>query len=114
MLDEVDKRLREHDPVGGQWEVSKSKSAKVWCDASSLAVGVCVEIDNCVVEDASWLRSNNDGAHINRAELDAVIKAINMAIKLKLDFVTIMTDSATVHGWIKSVLANSKRPKVSG
>ena len=65
MLDEVDKRLREHDPVGGQWEVRKSKSGKVWWDASSLAVGVCVEIDNCVVEDASWLRGINDGAHIN-------------------------------------------------
>ena len=46
--------------------------------------------------------------------MDAVIKAINMAIKWKLDFVSIMTYSATVHGWINSVLANSKRPKVSG
>ena len=50
-VDKVDKICQE--PVGGQWKVSKSKSGKVWCEPSSLAIGVCEEIDNCVVEDAS-------------------------------------------------------------
>ncbi|XP_067939885.1 uncharacterized protein [Watersipora subatra] len=113
-LDEIDNSIHRHDPVTGQWKVPASESGKVWCDASSLAIGACVEIDNQIVEDASWLRGVNDGAHINMAELKGVIKAINMAMKWILKNVTILTDSATVFGWVKSVLQDCKRPKVSG
>ncbi|XP_067932885.1 uncharacterized protein [Watersipora subatra] len=98
-LDEIDNSIHRHDPVTGQWKVPASESGKVWCDASSLAIGACVEIDNQIVEDASWLRGVNDGAHINMAELEGVIKAINMAMKWNLKNVTILTDSATVFGW---------------
>lgn len=114
MLDEVSQRVQQHDPVSGEWKVSASQTGKVWCDASSLAIGVCLEIDNHTVEDASWLRDINDGAHINLAELDGVVKAVNMALKWNLKNVTILSDSATVCGWIRSVLTDSKRPKVSG
>ncbi|XP_067940533.1 uncharacterized protein [Watersipora subatra] len=48
------------------------------------------------------------------AELEGVIKAINMAMKWNLKNVTILTDSATIFGWVKSVLQDCKRPKVSG
>ncbi|XP_067932771.1 uncharacterized protein [Watersipora subatra] len=113
-LDEIDNSIHRHDPVTGQWKVPASESGKMWCDASSLAIGACVEIDNQIVEDASWLRGVNDGAHINMAELEGVIKAINMAMKWNLKNVTILTDSATVFGWVKSVLQDCKRPKVSG
>lgn len=34
-----------------------------------------------IVEDAAWLRGKQDTAHINRAELDAVLTGINMAVK---------------------------------
>ncbi|XP_067932922.1 uncharacterized protein [Watersipora subatra] len=37
-----------------------------------------------------------------------------MAMKWNLKNVTILTDSATVFGWVKSVLQDCKRPKVSG
>ncbi|XP_067936809.1 uracil-DNA glycosylase-like [Watersipora subatra] len=47
------------------------------------------------VEDASWLKSMNDGAHINVAEWEAVIKAINMALKWNWHSITILCDSAT-------------------
>jgi hypothetical protein len=113
-LDEVSEKVQQHDPVTGRWGVTASGSGKVWCDASSLAIGVCIDIDNQIVEDACWLRSVNDGAHINVAELEGVIKAINMAIKWKLRDVTIYSDSATVCGWVNSVLNDSKRPRVSG
>ena len=53
----------------------------MWCDASSLAIGAGVEIDNRMVEDAGWLSGVHDGAHINMAELEGVTKAINMAVK---------------------------------
>ena len=114
MLDDVVERVKQHDPVGGQWSVEASHSGKVWCDASSLAIGCCVEIGNQIVEDASWLRNVNDGSHINVAELEGVIKAINMAVKWKLKNVTVLSDSATVCGWVNSVLKDNKRPRVSG
>ena len=114
MLYEMSERVKQHDPVRGQWSVKSSQSGRVWCDASSIATGLCVEMDNAIVEDAAWLRGINDGAHINVAELEAVVKAINMAIKWNLKDVTILSDSATVCGWVKSVLADSKSPKVSG
>ena len=114
MLNETVERVKQHDPVCGQWSVQATQHGKVWCDASSLAVGACVEIDGQIVEDATWLRSVDDGAHINVAELEAVIKAVNMALKWKLKHVNILSDSATVCGWVRSVLNDSKRPKVAG
>ncbi|XP_067937046.1 uncharacterized protein [Watersipora subatra] len=114
MLDEVSDKLKKHDPVFGQWNVNDLTRDKIWCDASSLAIGVCLEMDNQIVEDASWLRGNNDSAHINLAELDGGVKGINLAIKWKLLNATVMTDSATVCGWVRSVLTDSKRPEVGG
>ena len=35
-----------------------------------------VEIDGVIVEDQCWLRKNDDGAHINVAELEAVVNLI--------------------------------------
>ena len=84
---------------------------KTWCDASSLAIGVCLEIDNQIVEDASWLRGKNDRAHINLAELDGVVNGINLAIKWKLLNYTVKTDSATVCCWVRSVSIDSKKTK---
>ena len=44
----------------------------VWWDVSSLAIGYSFEIDNHTVEDNPWLRKEDDGIHINGAELEAV------------------------------------------
>ena len=41
------------DPVRGQWQVPRSKSGIVWCDASDLALGILLEIEGVEVEDAS-------------------------------------------------------------
>lgn len=59
----------------GRWDV-KGDRAKVWVDASSIALGVAVEMDGCVVEDASWLWKDLS-CHINMVELDAIIKGLN-------------------------------------
>ena len=88
--------------------------AVVWCDASSLAEGVCLEVGGHIVEDASWLRKENDGAHINVAELEAVVKGVNLALKWGVTEMEIMTDSATVYGWIGSVVQDRHCPRVSG
>ena len=52
----------------------------MWCDASSLAIGVCLEVDGGIVEDVSWLRRADDALHINLAELEAVLKGMNLAV----------------------------------
>ncbi|XP_067943330.1 uncharacterized protein [Watersipora subatra] len=110
---EVMNRISQHDPVTGRWSVSNVLEGDVWCDASSLAVGCCLETDGSIVEDATWLRKV-DGSHINVAELEAVIKGLNIALRWGIAKLKIVTDSASVYGWVRSILVDSKRPKVSG
>jgi hypothetical protein len=76
MLAEVMQTVANHDPVRGNWSVAKVSKGRIWCDASSLAIGVCVEIDGHIVEDASWLRKPQESVHINLAELESIIKGL--------------------------------------
>ena len=69
LVKDLKKHVDKCDPVGGLWNVSETKSGRIWCDASSLASGVVVEIDGVIVEDQCWLRKSDDGAHINLVEL---------------------------------------------
>ena len=73
-----------------------------------------LEIGDKVVEDMAWLRKPTDATHINVAELDAVIKGINMAVKWGLTTVEVMTDSATVLSWLNSVIVEGRRVKATG
>ena len=68
------------------------EEAKVWIDASSVALGVAVEVGRCVVEDASWL-CKDDSCHINMAELDAAIKGLNLVMAWRMQRVELLTDS---------------------
>ncbi len=116
MLTDVMQRVQMHDPVGRVWgvEVDSTSAGKVWCDASSLAVACVLEINGHIVEDAAWLRPKHDGTHINLAELDSVLRGINLAVKWHLVSVTVMTDSATVYGWLKSITTDSHRIRTHG
>ena len=87
---------------------------KVWCDASSLAIAVALEINGAIVEDAAWLRKKNDSAHINVAELDSVIQGLNLAIWWQLKEVCVLTDSVTVQSWLRSVLTGSHKVRTHG
>jgi ribonuclease HI len=109
LMNEVMAAIREKDPVEGRWEVKKMGRGRVWCDASALAVGVCLEVDGAVIEDASWLRKEGDSVHINLAELEAVIKGVNLAVRWELEDLEILTDSATVYGWLKSLITKERR-----
>jgi transposase InsO family protein/ribonuclease HI len=114
LLKEVLSEVEGEDPAKGTWAVDTKFGGKVWCDASSLAMGVSVQIGNTIVEDAAWLRKKKDMAHINLAELDAVMKGVSLAVKWDLKKIEIVTDSATVFGWVKSVITKEKRIKVHG
>ena len=60
-----------------------------------------LEIDNVEVEDATWLRKKEDFGHIKVAELDAVLKGVNLALKWGLQEIKVRTDFAMVCGWMK-------------
>ena len=101
------------DPVRGHWLVDTDSPITVWADASSIALGVALEISGDIVEDAAWLKPQNDSSHITRSELDAVIKGLNLALRWKRKDVTIKTDSSTVFGWLKSVIDSTHNVKTS-
>ena len=68
---------------------------------------------NQIIEDGAWLRKADNGTHINLAELNAVIKKVNLAMKLGAGDITIFTDSATIYSWLSSFLKKDKRIRVS-
>ncbi|KAK4318086.1 hypothetical protein Pmani_010884 [Petrolisthes manimaculis] len=114
MIKDVIERVQLDDPVRGNWCVPGVKHGVVWCDASKIALGVVLEIDRKIVEDAAWLRKKDDFNHINVAELEAVLKGINMAIKWGLTSMELRTDSATVEIWVNTVLSAEKRVHTKG
>lgn len=109
MIAEVLSRVREEDPSRGNWEVS-GREATVWVDASSLAFGAAIEVKGDIIEDASWLRSDTS-SHINIAELDALIKGLNLAVCWGMQELHLKTDSLTVFHWISDALSGKARLK---
>ena len=106
--------VQKDDPVRGSWHVSGQNYGIVWCDASSIAYGVSLEINGEIVEDAAWLRKNGDVAHINVAELDGVIRGVNLALKWDLKSIIVKTDSSTVRNWLSSTLTGRNRVRTHG
>ena len=107
-LAEVIARVEREDPVQGQWLVPKGSAGVVWCDASSIATGVLLEIGGVVAEDAAWLRKKDDYGHINIAELEAVVRGVNLALKWGLREIEVVTDSATICGWMRLMLSEKR------
>ena len=60
------------------------------------------------------VEKKNDYNHINVAEIDAVLKGINLAIKWGLREIEIRTDSATVLSWVTSTVEESGRIRKKG
>ena len=114
MMQEILESVKREDPVKGEWYVPRTEAGVVWCDASSIATGVLLEIGGSPVEDAAWQRKKDDCGHINVAELDAVLKGINLALKWGLRKVEICTDSTMVFAWVKSAVTGDKRIKTKG
>ena len=96
ILAETLTRVREADPVGGNW-CTDGKEITVWVDVSSVATGVALETNEMVIEDACWLCPINDAQHINLAELDVALKGINLALQWEGTVLHLVTDSACVH-----------------
>lgn len=114
MLAEVERRVERHDPVRGKWHVADATEATVWCDASSLALGAALEVAGDIVEDGCWLRKPSDFSHINLAELESVIKGVNLALSWGVRKLLIRTDSSTVHGWLRLMITGERRIRTHG
>ena len=96
VLEEVLNMVEENDPARGEWEARG--------DASSLALGALFQIGGVTVEDVTWLCKDRSEVHINMAELDAVLRGVNMALAWKLNKLQLFTDSVTVFHWISDVI----------
>ncbi|OUC46538.1 hypothetical protein D917_07648, partial [Trichinella nativa] len=58
LIQETALAVKKRDPARGRWDVS-AEEAKIWVDASSLAIGVALEVSGSIVEDAAWLRPDD-------------------------------------------------------
>lgn len=84
--------MEECEPVPKKWHVPHEKNGIVQCDASSIALGVVLELE----KDTVWLKKKNDAAHVNVVKLYAVMKGLNLTLKWGLHDIEVMTDSVTV------------------
>ena len=90
-------RMVQKDPDGCE--------VTVWIDTSSLAISVVVKSGDLLIEDACWLQPAHEDKHINLAELDAMLKGINLALQWKATVLHLKTDSACVHQWVTDALS---------
>ena len=108
MVAETVTRGKKSDPARGDWCV-QGKEMNVWVDASSQAIGVLLEKNGVVTEDAGWLRPMNHAAHINLAELDGVLKGINLALQWGVKVLHVRTDSLCMYHWVSDTLLGKAR-----
>ncbi|XP_047141489.2 uncharacterized protein LOC124816366 [Hydra vulgaris] len=107
-------RVEKEDPVGGKWLVPVNGKAELYCDASSIGLGVVLLIGGVVVEDAAWLRPASETHHINISELDSILRGLNLASKWDIKEFTLYSDSKSTVGWLNSVLKEEYRVKTRG
>ena len=101
--------------VGGMSPCETTDVWRSWCDASSIALGVCIEIDGDIVEDKAWLRPADDNRHINVAELESAIRGLkNLAVSWNAKKLMLRTDSRTVASWLRDVVENLQRSRTKG
>ena len=83
--------MQRDNPAHGDWCVD-GREMNAWVNASSLVIEVVLERHETVLEDACWLRPENDAQHINLAELDAMLKGINLALQWQCKVLHVKTD----------------------
>lgn len=106
---------KEGDPPKGLWSVACTPKIVLWTKVSQIAMGVALEVDGDIIEDAAWLRKKEDCSHLNMSELDAVIKGINLATRWNPSCIELMVDSATVKKWtVKQRFSSAYRPQGNG
>lgn len=103
MVSETMDSVQRDDLACGEWCVD-GRELNVLVDASSLANGVALESHETVLEDTCWLRPKDDAQHINLAELDAMLKGVNLALQWQIKTLHVKTDSVCVSHWVSDTL----------
>ena len=96
------------DPAQGEWCVNREET-NVWVNANSETLGVLLEKDGAMLEDACWLQPANDAWHINLAELDTVVKGVNLVLEWQAKRLHLHTDSLCVYYWVSNVPTRKAR-----
>lgn len=78
MLNKMFEQVREEDPVKGKKKAPQKTKGVIWVGAGDLALGVLVEIEGVPVQNAAWLRKQNDYSHINDTGLEAAPKGVKI------------------------------------
>ena len=73
-----------------------------------------MEVDESIVEDASWLRKESGHLHINAAKLEAVGCGVNMAIAWDFETFMLAVDSLAVVSWMTSVIDKRNHFRTKG
>ncbi|XP_065665550.1 uncharacterized protein LOC136086976 [Hydra vulgaris] len=113
-MNELLHRLENYDSVGGKWLVPVNDKAELYCDASSIGLGVVLLIGGVVIKNAAWLRPTIDTHHINISELDSILRGLNLASKWDIKELTVYSDSKSTVGWLNAVLKEEYRVKIRG
>ena len=108
MITETMERVMQDNPMQGDWCINRNKLT-IWVDASSQTMGVTLEDKGSIIEDACWLRPENDMLHINLVELDATLKGINLVLQWQAIVPHIIMDSACTQCWISDALTRRAR-----
>ena len=103
IVSETVRSVQRHDPAHSDL-CTEEPELNVWVDASSLVIGVALERYEAVLEDACWLRPENDTQHINLAKLDAILKGINLALQWQSKVLHIKTVSVCMYHWVSDTL----------
>jgi len=103
------KKVKEEDPCRGIWSIDDCKDGIIWCDASSIAIGTALEVKGNIIKDASWFRKTDDSRHISVAELEAVVKGLNLCIKCGLTNIVVKSDNKSIVSWITEALSERNK-----
>ncbi|KAF4701613.1 hypothetical protein FOZ63_018686, partial [Perkinsus olseni] len=95
------------DSVGGSWQYSSLDPWSLFTDSSRHAYGAVLRIGPVLVEDATYLRRAGDRRHINLAELDALIKGLQLVDRYRRALslhsrlpLTIFCDNTSAVAWV--------------
>lgn len=109
------KRRLESDgnPMNGRWELPRDDEVvRLYTDASDSFLGYAItdDKDSSLMDDCQII---HETSHANLGELDAVIFGIQACVEYNYRRIELKTDSTSVIGWLKSIVADSKI-RVSG
>ena len=82
-----------------------------WCmgmkelDASSRNVGVAFDTKEAIIEDLCWLQPIKNTQHINVAELEVVLRWVNLKLKWQGTVLRMNTDSLCMFNWVTKAMS---------